>query len=518
MRRLSIRWLILAVSAVSLVAPLVAFLALRNFDSYLIRQTERELAAQGVLVAATYQELRAVARGEVSGNPRDRVHLENTFVPFSSPLYSDSAREAPVPAALSTRTLSPEEEQLSTSLSRILRNAQVFNLSGVRVLAEDGCAIASSRAQLGTCFAELPEVRAALHGSARTALRERVSDEPAPPLASLSRRGETRVFFAHPVFNDGQIVGAVWLSRTAESGAEWLFKRRRGILLAAFIVLTLTAFVSIAFSWFITRPLTRMEKMLREPDATGSRHLGEVSAPREIHALAVALDERARQLERKSRYVGEFAANVSHELKTPLTSIRGAAELLRESWDTMAPDQRERFLANIDAAAERTERLVTRLLYLARLESPQNFAPADQVAVEGFAHELERRYAGAVRVTLTSASAELRGRFSLSRSALEAVFGNLVENALRYRRSAPVSIRVEFPQDEGGLLHVWVQDDGPGISRENLSRVFERFFTTERDSGGTGLGLSIVRATAESRGGRAEIQSGDAGTVVEVWF
>lgn len=518
MPRLSIRWLFFAVAAVSLVVPLVAFLALRDFDSYLIRQTERDLAAQGALVAVTYQEWRARARGEVSGNPRDRVRSGNSFVPFRSPLYSDSEREAAVPEDLPTRELTPEEKQLSEGLSRVLRNAQVFNLSGVRILEKDGCAIASSRAQVGTCFGQLPEVRAALRGASRTVLRTRVSDEPMPPLASLSRRGETRVFFALPVWNDGQIVGAVWLSRTAESGAEWLFKRRRGIVLAVVIVLSLTTFVSVAFSWFITQPLTKMEKMLREPDALGSRHLAEVSAPREIHALAVALDERAHEIEQKNRYVGEFAANVSHELKTPLTSIRGAAELLRDSWDKMSSEQRERFLANIDAAAERTERLVTRLLYLARLESPQSCAPHDQILVNEFVGGLEGRYGGQVRVNLARTSAAHKAGLSMSRASLEAVFGNLIDNASRHRRSKPVSIHVEFPEVEDGLLHLRVQDDGPGISPENLSRVFERFFTTERDSGGTGLGLSIVRATAESRGGRATIQSGADGTVVEVWF
>lgn len=518
MQRLSIRWLILAVAAVSLVVPLIAFFALRNFDSYLIRQTERELAAQGALVAASYQEAWAAARGAPSGNPRARVHSDHSFVPFASPLYSDSAREAPVPEALPERRLTPEEEQLSAGLSRILRNAQVFNLSGVRILARDGCAIASSRNQIGSSFVALPEVRAALRGATRTALRARVSDEPAPSLASLSRRGETRVFFALPVWNDGEIVGAVWLSRTAESGAEWLFKRRRGIVLAALIVLTLTAVVSIAFSWFITRPLTKMEKMLREPDALENSHLAEVSAPREIHALAVALDERARELERKNRYVGEFAANVSHELKTPLTSIRGAAELLRDSWEQMPPLQRQRFLSNIDAAALRTERLVTRLLYLARLESPRIEEPKDQISVVDFVREIEGRYGDEVQVTLIRPPGRAECDSSMSRAALEAVFGNLVDNALRHRREKPVAIRVELPEPPQELLHLTVQDDGVGILPENVSRVFERFYTTERDSGGTGLGLSIVRATAESRGGSARIRSGEGGTVVEVWF
>ena len=518
MQRLSIRWLILGVAAASLVVPLIALLALRNFDTYLIRQTERELAAQGALIAAIYQETWAATRGEEPGNPRDRVHAGNSFVPFSTRLDSDAAREAPVPETLPERKLHAEEAQLSAMLSRILKNAQVFNLSGVRLLAPDGCAIASSRAQIGSCFSQLKEVRAALLGQQRTALRDRMSDEPAPPLTSLSRRGETRVFFALPVFNNGEIIGAVLLSRTAESGAEWLFKRRRSIFLAALLVLSLSTAVSIAFSWFITRPLSRMAKVLREPEGASSPRLAGIRAPKEIHALAVALDERALELERKNRFVAEFAANVSHELKTPLTSIRGAAELLRDSWEEMPPEQRSRFLENIDAATERTERLVTRLLYLARLETPRIEVEDDLVPVRGFLQDFERKHAGEVAVTISGPSEQQGAPFMMSRAALEAVLGNLVDNALRHRKEAPVSLLVEIPAKHDGLVHATITDDGPGILPENVGRVFERFFTTERDAGGTGLGLSIVRATAERRGGRASISSGESGTVVEVWF
>jgi two-component system sensor histidine kinase ChvG len=261
-----------------------------------------------------------------------------------------------------------------------------------------------------------------------------------------------------------------------------------------------------------------MAQMLRQPDASMSERLAEISAPLEVHALAVALDERARELERKNRYVAEFAANVSHELKTPLTSIRGAAELLQDGWAEMAPDQRGRFLQNIDRAAERTERLVSRLLYLARLESPRVEEEADQVSVRGFLQEVSIKYQDVLEITVTGAPETTGEAFTMSRAALEAVVGNLIDNALRHRKTEPVSVRVEIPSAREDLVHLTVCDDGPGILPENVSRVFERFFTTERDAGGTGLGLSIVRATAERRGGGARISSHEGGTVAEVWF
>ncbi len=500
-------------AAASLVVPFIAFFALRNFDFYLIRQTEGELSAQGAVVAAMFQEQFAQARGRTAGNPRSRFELRSSYTPLSSNLDFEGRREGGIPDELPGRQLTLLEKSTSASLGRVLRNAQVTNLSGVRVLAPDGCAVASSRAQIGTCFSSLPEVQRALSGHFATALRDRVSDEPAPPLASLSRRGETRVFVALPVWNDGEIIGAVWLSRTAESGAEWLFKRRRAVLFAALLVLGLTTAVSIAFSWFITRPLSLMSRLLRSDGEGGALRLADVTAPREIHALGVALDERARQLEDKSRYVAEFAANVSHELKTPLTSIRGAAELLQDSWDQMDGEQRLRFLRNIDAAAERTERLVTRLLYLARLESNASEEDLDLVTVEVLAEETATRYGDEVQFDVA-----LESGAKVSRSAWEAVLGNLIENALRYRRKAPVFVRVSRDEPTSRLLHVAVTDDGAGIAEDNRRQVFERFFTTERDAGGTGLGLSIVRATAEKNGGRAQLRSDSSGTHVDVWL
>jgi two-component system sensor histidine kinase ChvG len=319
------------------------------------------------------------------------------------------------------------------------------------------------------------------------------------------------------VWNDGEIIGAVLLSRTAESGLEWLFKRRQGIFYGGLLVLVLTVLTSVAFSWFITRPLSKMARLLRSGESSG--RLSEVSAPLEIHALAVALDEKARKLESKNRYIAEFAANVSHELKTPLTSIRGAVELLQDSRD-MPAQQRARFLANIEAATERTERLVTRLLYLARLESPQAERESDLAEITSYLQGLKARFGDDIEIHTFDERGDEAPAIAIGEASLEAVFGNLIENSLRYKRRKPILVEVTLlaSRESSPRLYVQVTDDGPGISEQNQRRLFERFFTTERDRGGTGLGLSIVQATAERRGGRATIESGPEGTIARVWM
>jgi signal transduction histidine kinase len=318
------------------------------------------------------------------------------------------------------------------------------------------------------------------------------------------------VFVAHPVFNADQLIGVVWLSRTAESGLEFLVTQRRGLFYGGIFLIACVLGVSALFAGSIIRPLRRMARAA-ESLARGESPppLAAIPAPREIHALGSAFDILTRRLQDRARYVGAFAAHVSHELKTPLTSIRGAVELLLDQGSAMDEPQRERFLTNIDAAAARTARLVERLLLLARLENPAGAVPTESTSVAAWLQQNTVRWGSEVTFEATHDAQ------SLVRPLLEldSVLGNLVDNALRYRRVAPVRVALAARADK---LDVTVTDDGPGISPENQARLFERFFTTERDRGGTGLGLSIVKAIAESHGGKAEVTSSPSGTQVSV--
>ena len=515
-RRFSIRWLLLGVAGASLFVHALAIFSLRSFDALLVRQTERELNAQAALVAAIVQHSWTEARGHVPGNPRDKWHLQDTYTPLSSTIVDLDHVAPPLPDPLpsSEQQRTPQEQEIADRISAILRNAQVFNLSGVRVLDSRGCVLASSRAQFERCFSGVPEVERALSGRSSAVLRQRVSDEPPPPLHSFGRRGELRVFVAQPVWNDGQVLGVVLLSRTAESAVEWLFKRRRDAFYGILLLFSLAVSVSLGFSLLITRPLSKMRRRLQDASTGGELlALSEISAPAEIHLLGVALDQRAKMLDEKTRYVAEFAANVSHELKTPLTSIRGAVELLTEQGESMSAEQRAKFLTNIDDAALRTSRLVTRLLKLARLEARQEYID-DEVELLTWLEGLRESYGDSIAVEMNAPESTV-----ISASALESIVTNLIDNARRYARNLPVRVMFELGQeDRSGLIHLVVSDDGPGIRPEDQSRLFERFFTTERDRGGTGLGLSIVQATAQNRGGRVSIRSGAQGTVVEVWF
>jgi signal transduction histidine kinase len=209
------------------------------------------------------------------------------------------------------------------------------------------------------------------------------------------------------------------------------------------------------------------------------------------------------QLTDRARSVEEFARTASHELKTPITAIAGAAELLQDGVDSMSPEQRRRFLANIADDTRRMETLVQRLLYLARVQGDPE--PAVSIDVTAFLRELIAGYREEIGLDVEAGLP----RLEIAPSPLETAVRNLVENALRHGGGKEVVVKA---RRRGDRVEIAVRDAGPGISAANRARVFDRFFTTSRDAGGTGLGLSIVRAVAEARGGSVELDTGPEGT------
>lgn len=229
---------------------------------------------------------------------------------------------------------------------------------------------------------------------------------------------------------------------------------------------------------------------------------------REIAALSQSFLDLAGKLVDHSDYVRSFATHVSHELKSPVTSIRGAAELLREDdiETPMTGAERQRFLDNIIADTKRLDTLLARLRDLARAELP---AKAGKSSLADIVTMLEARFP-TVTITLPERSVDL---IAMPPDAAMIVFGNLAENALQHGAQG---LTLETG-DTGHMMTVQVKDDGPGIPEGNRSRIFEPFFSTRRDDGGTGMGLGIVSAVLSAHGGSIRLhETGDDGTTFEI--
>ncbi len=219
---------------------------------------------------------------------------------------------------------------------------------------------------------------------------------------------------------------------------------------------------------------------------------------------AVVVLHDVTEIERAERMRRDFVANVSHELRTPLTSITGYVETVMDSEDLLS-DQAREFLGIVLRNANRMNRLTADLLALANVEGrdyrlhpqpvPSDILLRDALDLlagmamdSGIALELGESPQTAVLADL---------------DALGQVFGNLIENAMKYGKSGR-RVRVSA-RDKGEAVEFAVQDFGPGIASEHLQRIFERFYRVDkarsRDSGGTGLGLAIVKHIILAHGG-----------------
>lgn len=279
-------------------------------------------------------------------------------------------------------------------------------------------------------------------------------------------------------------VAILWLVRGRPVGLTW----EETAALAA-LILPVTGIIGFVFHRTLTRPvqdLIMRTEALGRGDAHGLTPLPHHGTA-ELAELSRSFEDMAARLNARSVYLSSFAAHVSHELKSPLTAIQGAAELLRDALEPEEPAMdaatQRRFLSNIIADTERLTRLLDDLRDLARAETLPR-AETCQLAP----------LLDALRTTLPSLTISSTGALetliALSSAALRLVLTHLAENAAQQGAR-----RMHFvAESSASRLRLSVSDDGPGIDPRYRAQIFDSFFTTRRAEGGTGMGLAIVRA------------------------
>lgn len=263
---------------------------------------------------------------------------------------------------------------------------------------------------------------------------------------------------------------------------------------------------------------------------------GEVSEPTELDIAERTLVVTARPLAAGGAVVTlfdltpmrrletvrqDFAANVSHELKTPLTVVHGFAETLLLDPD-LSPEQRRHFAEAIVTNATRMQRIVDDLLDLSRIESGGWVPSPVWIDAPGLVRDVFTTVESAARAKGLRLVLEAGGvqRVYADPTAARQVLCNLVENAVRHTAAGTVAVRASAA---GNGAWLDVRDTGIGIAPEHLSRIFERFYRVEasrsRHEGGTGLGLAIVKHLVEAHGGRVQAESQlGVGTTVSAFF
>ncbi|MBI5445641.1 MAG: HAMP domain-containing histidine kinase [Deltaproteobacteria bacterium] len=320
-------------------------------------------------------------------------------------------------------------------------------------------------------------------------------------LAQVRRLGERRV-----LRSEGIHVLAVPLSEDAYLLATGPDVGHGRFLAAVGVLLLVAALISYPLTRTIAGPLERLTETARRLADGDLAARSEVSRDDEVGTLARALDDMAFRLETRIRSDRELLANVSHEFRTPLARLRVALELCEEEEN---PKALAGHLAGIAQDIAELDRLVADVLASTRLDLAAGEGPQlrpDRTAVDlgALAREAAERFSGGhperkLRLAFPDA---LPGVFA-DAALLRRVFDNVLENAARYSEpAAPVDLRVN---GESGWLTVVVADRGIGVPEQELPRLFEPFFRTERSrsraAGGTGLGLTLCKRIVEAHGG-----------------
>lgn len=395
------------------------------------------------------------------------------------------------------------------ALSRMLSLAKGATLAGYRVVDAAGVVVATSGnvGQLGDNLRGDPDVRDALLGAGSRVWTEQrdTTRSRSMPISGPSRRASVRMFVAEPIIQDDVVIGAVVVSRTPREELQAVWHMAPQLSVGVALSLLLTVLLALNTGWVVSRSLRSLARASHrmaagDLDAVADLAPAQGSRVREARDLAAAMGSMAARLRARLAYISEFASHVSHEFKTPVSSLRGTVELIRDD-DEMPQAQRARFLGNALEDLDRLSRLVGGLLRLARAEEG---GERGIVELDGLVREVVGRHPGV----------HVSGRAGLvdgSVDQLAAVVQNLLDNARRYGGDgAKVQVRLWAEEDRTGIE---VEDDGPGISPANQGQVFDRFFTTGRAHGGTGLGLALVQAVAQAHGGAVTVRSRPGCTV-----
>lgn len=391
----------------------------------------------------------------------------------------------------------------------IIIEAQKTTLSGIKILDAEGT-VTVGRNEVGLNFSHLSEVKTAMSGDYVSLLRERISDMPMPALASISRGTGIRLFAAFPIIENDRIWGIVYLSRTPQNILKHIYDNKEKMTLIAISLIAVTLLLALLTSYTVSKPMNRLIDRIKRFTEGEIGAIEPMSSPgvKEIEQLSKSFAKMAHTIHDRAQYIRQFAMSVSHEFKTPITSIQGSAELLLEHLDEMEVDKKNKFLQNIVADSDRLKRLITRLLELAKADS---YIPENEITslnqtltiLNDRYDDLDIEFDG-----LANTDFEIL----MAQEHMETIFTNLFDNALQ-NGATKIAIK---NRSHYGFVILTISDNGDGISASNKDKIFESFFTTKRENGGTGLGLGIVKSLLGAHNGAIFLKDYDQGACFEI--
>lgn len=501
-----LRWLLLGVLLFAAALPGIAALGLRVYENALVRRTEAEVSAQAAALGAATALVWPGAKAAPPLGPQ--VQESSRLDPYAAAITTGiDLRTTPIlperPAAQPAG--SPPDPAALIAAARIapaVAETKVATLASIVLLDRDGVMVSGQ--QTGRSLGALPEVRAALAGGAQTVMRFNSSYHRGWLLHWLSPATDIRLHHARAIVVNGDVVGVILVSRSPSALFRGMWEDWGKIAFGSGVIFGLLLVIAAILARAIVVPVERLSAATRAlAQGRPARLRPPTLEVREIRSLNADFAVMAEAIARRSRYLRDFAASLSHEFKTPLAGIRGGIELLQDHGAGMSSEERARFLANMEGDAQRLSKLVSRLMELAQADMARPTAGGEDAArsnVSAVVARLADAHA-APGFALTATVEDSFPPLEIEEEALETVLATLIENA----RQAGATTLAITTGHRGRFASIALTDNGPGVPEADRVRVFDPFFTSKRENGGTGLGLPIARALAESRGGSLEL-------------
>jgi len=453
----SIRWKLILITFLLVYVP-IYFLnryAIRSFDQFTSKALEEEMISQARMLGEHYRSIMIDANGAPSAE-RQQEFAETVQ------RYGDTVQSR-------LQVLSPE--------GKVLFDSDPDSL-------------------VGADFSQRPEIANAMKGERYKAAWRLAADH-------------KKLFYFVPlaIKQNGEVVAISYVSNHTGQITKAILAMKYDQQIAMIAALIFAAAVSAIFAYTITYRLRVLTRASMDY-ARGDKPLDvQISGKDEVAELSASVHNMAKEIEKRTQYNKEFLSAVMHELKTPVTAIRGAAEVLGEGGFDRK-ETRDKFLSNIVYEANRLNRMIGELNSVTKMDveslrgqkSRMNYRNYMREALERLMPTFDQEHA-AFEALLD----EDVGDAMIVPGRIEQVVSNLLENAFRY---TPVEGKVVLSvrRGEGRMIERTVRDTGRGIPEANRDKVFDRFYTTEpkdvpKDYG-SGLGLAIARSIVENHQGR----------------
>ncbi len=339
---------------------------------------------------------------------------------------------------------------------------------------------------------------------------ERLSQGITIQYETLNAKNERYLVSAKPLLNQYEFVGALYLFSPLENMYDSIQKIRKWMVLSGIGAMFLAVGFMYVASSQLTKPLLQMERAARRMSKGELDIKVTAQTKDEIGSLATAINDLAHDLKQHRDTRTEFFANISHELRTPVTYLQGYSDILQKKlYDT--EDEKLQYIRVIHEETGRLNHMIQDLFDLAKMDEGQFSMKPEQTDLAQVLMNCTQRIelrAKEKGISLIQIIEEKKLLMEADPRRLEQIFMNLLDNAIRYTEQGSIKVEAYSIDDSIGVV---IKDTGVGIPKDELALIFERFYRVEksrsRELGGTGLGLAIVKKLVELQAGTIEVSS-----------